>query len=189
MHALTKAAIIAMIAGVTVFTEGDSGRYRFDFDPEFELPVAFISFVIVCVFQVKVFRNWWANGCVRDFNTIWASACVAATGTYAAWHAFWRVEFNPILGAAALIPAGVAAVSALVALVLCFFARRPSLWRSGWNGPPTATLATLPPELATTLRQDREEAMEILVERGLLDLDDTELRRLAQAPLGRLDKI
>lgn len=188
-HALTKAAIIAMIVGTTVFFASDSGRYQFDFDPQFELPVAFICFLIVCAFQAKVFTDWWANGRVCSVDAMWASGFVGATGAYVCWQALGRVDGNPVLAWAAFVPAAAACAAAVIAFMLSLFSRRPHLWRPGWNGPPTATVATLPRDIAEPLRRDREEAMKILVERGLLDLDDTELRRLADAPLGLLDKI
>lgn len=167
-HALTKAAVIAMIAGTTVFFASDSGRCQFDFDPQFELPVAFISFLIVCAFQAKVFTDWWANGRVCSCDAMWASGFVGATGAYVCWQELTRVDENPVLAWAALVPAAVAYAAAVIAFMLSLFSRRPSLWRSGLNGPPTGIIATLPQDIAKPLRKDREEAMRILVERGYL---------------------
>ncbi|WP_430592080.1 hypothetical protein [Humidisolicoccus flavus] len=192
---LTIAAILAMISGTTVTwnaSEGVRGAgpavHFFDFDPAFELAVLLLSFLVICVFQISVLRDWFANGRVRDTATLYASGFVTAVSALAVATTVVRAVDTADLAGLALYtsPPILALLIGLVGIVLTTGGRRPAHWRAGWKGPATVNLATLPRASRAPLMKQRNAALRVLQQRGLLDVGDQELEMLSRRPLGRL---
>lgn len=196
IHPLSLVGTLALIAGITVFIDasdgigGDNGQtFAFDFDTQFELTVAAVSFVVVCLFQAHLLRVWWANGRVRDTIFGMASASVVVCSGFVLYFLVERMGTPglSVLILLDLVLVSLAFLAGLVGVGLSLSSRKPATWPTSKDEAPLANLATLPRADREPLLKKRSKAMRILIRRGLLDIDDHALDALSARPLGRLD--
>lgn len=184
----TIALFMGPIAAVTVFfNREDRVVAAYNFNTEFEFTAAAIGFALGGFLQIALVVEWWRSGRHHDNFTIGLSAFMLVCVLLTMVQAYAAAPGDSATATLYLIPAWLTGTVAIFLIVANLVSRQPApdhdedspVWIPG-----VGNIQKLAPAAEDAIRQDRAEAIQILVKRGLLT--NVDLAELSARPLGKL---